>query len=245
LGVLWHDKQMDDSKRTAQQYDAMAANYAAQNAISPYNAFYERPSTMALLGNVAGLRALEVGCGPGILTNWLVEQGALVTAMDVSPAMLGLARQSVADRADLVLADLAAPLPFETASFDIVVASLVLHYVRDWTGALRELRRVLGPRGAVVFSTHHPTMDWMLVTPEDYFAVKQVTDTWSIGGLGFEVTFWRRPLTAMCEAISDAGFVIERLVEPAPSPEVAKRDANAYEEIRTKPRFLFFRLRAS
>jgi ubiquinone/menaquinone biosynthesis C-methylase UbiE len=108
----------------------MAAHYAAENAISPYNAFYERSETMALLGNLAGLRALEVGCGPGILTNWLVEQGALVTAMDVSPAMLGLARQSVGDRADLVLADLAAPLPFETASFDIVVASLVLHYVR-------------------------------------------------------------------------------------------------------------------
>jgi ubiquinone/menaquinone biosynthesis C-methylase UbiE len=236
---------MDDGERSAQQYDAMAAHYVAENAISPYNAFYERPATMALLGNLAGLRALEVGCGPGILTNWLVEQGALVTAMDVSPAMLGLARQCVGDRADLVLADLAEPLPFETASFDIVVASLVLHYVRDWTVALRELRRVLGPRGAVVFSTHHPTMDWILVTPDDYFAVKQVTDTWRMGGRGFEVTFWRRPLTAMCEAISDAGFVIERLVEPSPSREVAELDADAYEEIRTKPRFLFFRLRAT
>jgi SAM-dependent methyltransferase len=76
--------------------------------------------------------------------------------------------------------------------FDIVVASLVLHYVRDWTVALRELRRVLGPRGAVVFSTHHPTMDWMLVTPDDYFAVKQMTDTWRMGGRGLEVTFWGR-----------------------------------------------------
>jgi hypothetical protein len=39
--------------------------------------------------------------------------------------------------------------------------------------------------------------------------------------------------------------VIERLVEPSPSREVAELDADAYEEIRTKPRFLFFRLRAS
>jgi ubiquinone/menaquinone biosynthesis C-methylase UbiE len=234
---------MDDSERSAQQYDAMASAYAADNAVSPYNAFYERPATMVLLGKVAGLRVLEVGCGSGILTTWLVDEGAAVTAMDVSPAMLDLARRSVGDRADLVVANLAAPLPFETDRFDVVVASLVLHYVRDWTAALRELRRVLSPRGAVVFSTHHPTMDWMLSSPDDYFAVEQVTDTWSIGGRGFEVTFWRRPLTAMCEAIADAGFVIERLVEPAPSPKVAERDAEAYEEIRTKPRFLFFRLR--
>jgi 2-polyprenyl-3-methyl-5-hydroxy-6-metoxy-1,4-benzoquinol methylase len=51
------------------------------------------PATMALLGNVAGLRALEVGSGPGVLTTWLVEQGAVVTAMDVSAVMLGLARR--------------------------------------------------------------------------------------------------------------------------------------------------------
>jgi 2-polyprenyl-3-methyl-5-hydroxy-6-metoxy-1,4-benzoquinol methylase len=90
----------DDGARSAQQYDAMAAEYAADNAASPYNAFYERPATIALLGNVAGLRALEVGCGPGVLTSWLVDQGASVTAMDVSPAMLDVARKSVGDRAD-------------------------------------------------------------------------------------------------------------------------------------------------
>ncbi len=221
----------------------MAAEYAADNAASPYNAFYERPATIALVGDVAGLRALEVGCGPGVLTSWLVDQGARVTAMDVSPAMLDLTRKSVGDKADLVLADLGAPLPFETAGFDIVVASLVLHYVRDWTAALRELRRVLSPLGAVVFSTHHPTMDWMLSSPDDYFAVKQVTETWTKGGRDFEVSFWRRPLTVMCEAIAEAGFVIERLAEPLPLPELAERDARANEDIRTSPRFLFFRLR--
>jgi ubiquinone/menaquinone biosynthesis C-methylase UbiE len=234
---------MDDGERTARQYDAMATVYAADNSTSPYNAFYERPATIAILGKVDGLRILDVGCGAGLLTTWLVDQGAAVTAMDVSPAMLDLARRCVGGRAELVLADLAAPLPFETASFDIVVASLVLHYVRDWEAALREIRRVLSPNGVVVFSTHHPTMDWLVSSPEDYFAVKQVTETWTIGDRGFEVSFWRRPLTAMCDAIAGAGFVIERLVEPAPLPEGAGRDADAYEEIRTRPRFLFFRLR--
>lgn len=94
-----------------------------------------------------------------------------------------------------------------------------------------------------MFSTHHPTMDWKLSSPDNYFATKQVTDNWSVGSGEFRVTFWRRPLTARCEAIAAAGFAIEQLVEPEPLAALADRDPVAYEEVRTKPRFLFFRLR--
>ena len=97
----------------------------------------------------------------------------------------------------------------------------------------------------MVFSTHHPAMDWQLSSPENYFAVKQVSETWSKGGGQFEVTFWRRPLTAMCRAIAESGFVIEQLVEPEPLASLADSDPVAYEEISTKPRFLFFCLRPS
>ena len=79
-----------------------------------------------------------------------------------------------------------------------MVASLALHYVRDWgRGAGGEFRRVLTPAGAVVFSTHHPTMDWPEHSPEDYFAIRQITETWETESGEFDVTFWRRPLTAM------------------------------------------------
>src|SRR5580692_13029454 len=56
-------RRVEDGARTAQQYDAMAAEYAADNATSPYNAFYERPATMALIANIAARRVLETGCG--------------------------------------------------------------------------------------------------------------------------------------------------------------------------------------
>ncbi len=230
---------------SARQYDAMAAAYAADNADSPYNAYYERPATIALLGDVGGRRVLEAGCGPGYLTALLASRGAVVTAFDVSPAMVGLARQAVGDRAEVLAADLSEPLSFASVGhFDLVVASLVMHYVRDWEPVLREFRRTLGPDGAVVFSTHHPAMDWQLHAAADYFAVEQVTETWHKGPDQFEVSFWRRPSTAMCEAIASAGFVIERLAEPAPQPELARRDPAAYLTISTQPRFLFFRLRA-
>ena len=234
---------MRDGERAASQYDAMGIAYGAQNNESAFNAYYERPATIALLGDVAGLRVLEAGCGPGALTCWLVDHGASVTAIDVSRQMVRLAADRVGDRARILTADLAEPLTFAAdGSMDLVVASLVMHYLADWAAVLAEFHRVLAPGGAVVFSTHHPAMDWLLHSPEDYFAVKQVTETWRVGKEPFEVTFWRRPLTAMTAAIAGSGFVIEQLIEPPPAAELRDRDPAADKKIRTSPRFLFFRL---
>ena len=78
-------------------------------------------------------------------------------ATDISPEMAKLARRRIGDRATVLVADLGEPLSFaQDASFDLVVGSLVLHYLRDWTPVLSEFRRVLTGDGVVVFSTHHP-----------------------------------------------------------------------------------------
>ena len=61
---------------SARQYDAMAVDYAADNAESAFNAYYERPAMISLIGEVEGRRVLEVGCGAGPLTAWLVDHGA-------------------------------------------------------------------------------------------------------------------------------------------------------------------------
>jgi 2-polyprenyl-3-methyl-5-hydroxy-6-metoxy-1,4-benzoquinol methylase len=83
---------MHDSEWTAREYDAMGADYKAHNEESSWNALYERPATISLIGNPDGLRVLEAGCGPGALTEWLTTHGATVTAFDVSPEMVRLAR---------------------------------------------------------------------------------------------------------------------------------------------------------
>ena len=54
---------MEDGQRSGSQYDAMGASYAAHNSAGSYNAYYERPATIGLLGEVSGRRVLEVGCG--------------------------------------------------------------------------------------------------------------------------------------------------------------------------------------
>ncbi len=219
----------------------MAVEYDQHNASSGANCYYERPATIALLGDVHGKRVLEVGCGSGPLTEWLVDNGAAVVACDVSATMFQIAQSRVGDRAELHLHDLGEPLTFlEDASVDLVIASLVFHYLREWVSPLRELHRVLRPTGSVVMSIHHPAWDWRNHCPEDYFALLQVSEVWV---KPHTVTFWRRPLTAVTDAVSEAGFLIDRLVEAKPDPELEFRDPTAFKELTTAPFFMHLRLR--
>lgn len=127
-----------DGARTepANDYDTFAEAYTAENEDSLINAYYARPAIMNLAGDVAGRRILDVGCGSGPLVAALRERGAIVTGFDSSAKMVELARRRLGAEADLRVADLGGPLPYPDSAFDDVVASLVLHYLRDWTAPL-------------------------------------------------------------------------------------------------------------
>ena len=167
-------------------YDSFAEAYSAENEASLLNAYYERPAMLALAGDVAGRRILDAGCGSGPLFAALRDRGAIVTGFDNSAGMVELARRRLGDGADLQVADLGGPLPFQDGEFDDVIASLVLHYLEDWGPALAELRRVLKPGGRLLVSVEHPfaitLMHVMAGREPDYFATYNWTDEWTAGG---------------------------------------------------------------
>ncbi|WP_245310351.1 class I SAM-dependent methyltransferase [Bradyrhizobium jicamae] len=89
-------------------------------------------------------------------------RGAEVTGIDKSGALLAIARNRLGPDVRLDQAELGARLTFEDGSFELVLASLVLHYLQDWRPTLTEFRRMLVPGGRLVMSTHHPVMDHLL-----------------------------------------------------------------------------------
>ncbi|HEX6748343.1 MAG TPA: methyltransferase domain-containing protein [Longimicrobium sp.] len=222
-------------------YQEIADRYAAEVDTRPLNAFYERPAVLSLLPPLAGTRVLDAGCGPGWYTEQLVAQGAEVTAFDAAPRFVELTRARVGDRAHVLQADLAQPLDFAAdAAFELVLSPLALHYVQDWDVLLRELARVLRPGGHLVFSTHHPFMTWMLYQTPDYFATERLESAWDVVG---KVAFYRRPLTAITEALAGAGFVVERLIEPQPVEAFRHANPEEYEKFMKTPWYLAVRAR--
>jgi ubiquinone/menaquinone biosynthesis C-methylase UbiE len=100
-----------------------------------------------LIGNVAGVRVLDVGCGEGALAVKLRQTGAVVTAVDPGWDMLTAARsraQAEQYSVNLVQAT-GEQLPFAAASFDVVLAKTVLCFVDEAQTMVDEMARVLRP----------------------------------------------------------------------------------------------------
>lgn len=206
-------------RTVANDYDSFAEAYTAATEDNLVNAHYERPAILDLAGDVAGRRILDAGCGSGPLYAALRDRGATVTGLDSSATMLQLARQRLGSGADLHLADLRSPLPFPDGTFDDVVASLVLHYLEDWTAPLAELRRVMVPGGRLIASVEHPFQSQMQAGPgADYFATRKWSFEWTFGDHRARMSFWHRPLHAMTDAFTAAGFRIAVVSEPPPAP---------------------------
>lgn len=144
------------------------------------------------------------------------------------------------------MADLGERLPFSDGTFDDVMASLVLHYLEDWGLTLAEVRRVLKPGGRLVASVQHPFVDYAIQDPRpDYFATTSYTVEWEFNGHSFPMKFWRRPLHAMTDAFTTAGFHLSVISEPQPDPAARELFGDDFHDLSTKMCFLFFIVEAA
>src|SRR5437660_4303485 len=103
----------------------------------------EESKITPLIGDVAGLRVADIGCGTGRHALRLAAAGAKVTALDFSEGMLVRARAKPgADGVRFISHDLAQPFPLESGSFDCVLCCLVLDHIADLKGFFNELKRI-------------------------------------------------------------------------------------------------------
>lgn len=143
------------------QYDVFADEFDRHAQDGFYNAHLDRPACLELLGDIDGRRVLDAACGPGLYAEELVLRGAQVVGFDQSRRMVEICRARV-PTGEFRVHDLGDPLDWlPDASTDLVLLALAIEYVDDRVAALRELRRVLRPGGALVLSRPHPTADWL------------------------------------------------------------------------------------
>jgi SAM-dependent methyltransferase len=107
------------------------------------------PEFAAFAGVAPGLKVVDVGCGPGALTHVLADQlgAASVAAVDPSPKFVAAVSASYPG-AD-VRTGAAESLPFSDGAFDVALAQLVVHFMKDPVAGLREMARVTAVGGTV------------------------------------------------------------------------------------------------
>jgi SAM-dependent methyltransferase len=220
-------------------------------AQSGLNEVLEQPVFRSLLPDVTGLRVLDMGCGAGETCRWLVEQGAQsVVGVDVSELMLAKA-MALPDPKIHYMRSAAEDLKFPDASFDLVVSSLMFHYIDDLRSVLARIRRWLAPGGRLLFSTEHP----MFTAAHGLFADRWTRDvngnleawkvdryldegkrvsTWFVDG----VVRYHRTVSTLINSLIDTGFRITRVLEPHADEEAERRVAYLLEE-RKAPTFIF------
>lgn len=243
------------------QYDDFAETYRAHaSRANSWNNLYERPSMLAKLPALRGLRVLDLGCGSGYYTRYALAEGATVVAVDGGAKLVEALRQEVAElppgasvddpaddpaieRLQTFVADVSQGLPFlSDRSIDVVVSSLVLHYIEDYRDLVDEIARVLVPEGRAFISIQHPFADAVHFDVDDYFASRIHTDTWGRSTRPFTVSFVYRSLTDVLAPFIASSLQVEEIDEPRPSEELARTQAETYRRLIRFPPFLFVTL---
>jgi ubiquinone/menaquinone biosynthesis C-methylase UbiE len=227
------------NKKILEAYESLANEYNAKIDYKPHNAFYDRPNTLKLIGEVKDKSVLDAGCGPGKYAEILISKGATVTGFDISPRMIELAKERNKNRGLFFVQDLASPfVKLNDNSYDIIVCALAMHYIEDWNSTIQEFYRVLKEKGQLIISIEHPFFEFNYFKSTQYFNTEAVKCIWKNFGNPIEVNSYRRPLESCIIPLTNNGFYIDKLIEPKPTKEFEKIDPKHYKELNEFPAFM-------
>jgi len=219
---------MDDS--STRSWDAIADDWVAHADENDYRNVLLMPLTLDLLGDVRGLRILDVGCGEGGYSRTLAARGATVVGVDGSARLVAVARERAlgsGQQIEYIRANASLLETIAAESFDRVLAAMSLMDVEDYQGAVDEIWRVLAPGGTLVMSITHPcfsapTAEWVRTGSGEprYFAVDRYFDR--VAWEDFITTRFRqpvirrhRPLEDVIRPLLDRGFLLRDFREPS------------------------------
>jgi SAM-dependent methyltransferase len=213
---LW-DRQSDD-------YQARHGPQLAASGGAAWGCWQLPESELQVLGDVAGLDVLELGCGAAQWSIALAATGARVTGLDISERQLEHARELMAlAGADFPLVHASAErTPFADGSFDVVFCDYGAMTFTDPLLAVPEVARLLRAGGLLAFSTGTPILElaWALGAPHP--GGELVRDYWDLHALEEpeEPVSFQLPYGAWIRLFGEHGLVVEDLLELRP-PEGA------------------------
>ncbi len=202
------------------------------------------PALFARIGEVVpGSRVVDVGCGNGYLARRLARAGARVVGVDRSKSLVARAQaREKQQQLGIVchVVDAGRMEMLRSRSFDLAVANMSLIDIENGEGAIRQVGRLLRPRGRFVFSISHPCFDvdtrsaWQVEQAAGQRAIfRKVTGyrrphaetfRWPLpDGRAAETRGYHRPLVWYVKRLRSSGLVLVDIEEPLPSREFVGR----------------------
>ena len=223
----------------SEAWERHAGDWARWARVPGHDVYHERLNWPAFCELVpgAGRRTLDVGCGEGRVGRSLQDDGHRVVGIDSSRTLVELAREA-GGYEELVLGD-AAKLPWGDRSFDLAIAYMSLQDVDDLPGVVGEIARVLETAGRLCLAIVHP-LNRSPEALDGYFEEHRFADEFERDGLTMTFESIDRPLDAYTRTLADAGFFIEQLREPRPTP-AALVSAPKLSKAARRPYFLHMR----
>ncbi len=213
-----------------------------------YRDYVNAPAFFEMLGDVDGLKGLDIGCGEGYMTRKVAGLGAAMTAIDVSGVFIEQAQELEKSESLGINYSLASAveLPFSDGQFDFAIATMSLMDIGETEKAIREAWRVIKTGGFFQFSISHPcfsTPKWEWIRDEngkcqalkcgDYFEeLNGRIEKWIFGATPkelretlakFRIPVFTRTLSKWLNLLVDTGFVLERFAEPTVDDETLNR----------------------
>lgn len=180
-----------------------------------------------LLPDFKNKTALDLGCGFGWHCKYAAKNGASsVIGVDISKKMLNRAKEINYDEAIDYRCAAMEDLQFSKNTFDIVLSSLALHYIKNYSALVKNISNWLKNNGQFIFSVEHPvftaygSQDWWYDVSGNklHFPV----DNYYCEGrrnavfLGENVIKYHRTLTTYINTLLENNFSINAVVEPQP-----------------------------
>jgi ubiquinone/menaquinone biosynthesis C-methylase UbiE len=201
------------------------------------------PALLDVVGNVRGLRVLDMACGNGYLSRRFAREGALkVVGVDASRPIVERARKRELAQplgVRYLIRDVSHLGGLADDAFDLVISNMAVMDLADAAGAIQEAGRVTRPGGRFVFSISHPCFDldqrslwvvergalqdvvWRKVS--GYRQEDAQRSPWRVGEGEFRYTAsYHRTLSTYSRYLRRAGFAITRMEEPSPRPRMVR-----------------------
>ena len=241
----------DDS--STRSWDAGADDWVRHADSNDYRNQLLLPLTLDILGDVRGLKILDLGCGEGGYSRALAARGASVVGVDGSPRLIAEARRRAAEaRVDVecLCSNANSLQPLRSKSFDVVLAAMVLMDVKDYVGTIEETWRLLRPRGQLLVTISHPCFsapgaEWVKSATGELLFFKvdrylQQSEWQDFIAAGFREPVIRRhkPLQDFIGPLLHRGFLLRAFREPG-TPATHPPRSSRLDRLDRIPYFLF------